>query len=216
MKVAVYTAMFDGYDKVPDVVPEKGVDYYAYTDTPWMIGTGWTIVMCGKVFDGRKTARWYKTHSHVLFPKYDYTIWVDGRIQLNKPIKNFINLLKDNHIASKVHPWRKCIYEEYEECVRQKLDDIPKMTQQMNIIKDKKYPANNGLAETMILVRDNSIKVSRINNSWWNIINNLSLRDQLSFNFVLWLDKIDWVKIPKSYIKVGEHERKNYRSYPNK
>jgi hypothetical protein len=215
MKIAVYTAVFDGYDRIPDVITEKGVDYYVYTDTPWMIGTGWTIVMCGKMFDGRKTARWYKTHSHVLFPKYDYTIWIDGRVQLNKPVKSFIDKLKNNHIASKVHPCRKCIYEEYEECVKQKLDNIPRMTQQMNIIKSKKYPANNGLAETMILVRDNSIKVSRINNGWWSIINSLSLRDQLSFNFIIWLEKLKWSKIPKSYIKVGKHERNNCRSYSN-
>jgi glucose-1-phosphate thymidylyltransferase len=212
-RVAIYTANFGGKDTYQSPIEktlmnEKGyvIDCFYFTDSDIQIDGVVTRQLPPFCVSPRKSARFIKTASHLLFKDYDYTIWVDGRLKLTKPISDYINLLDNgNHVAVCKHPDRDCIYKEYAECVKQQLDDIDIMTHQITSIKEKGYPENNGLAETGILVRDSSEVVNQLNKYWCEFIVNHSIRDQLSFNYVMWALNENYSIIPEDFRKKGKH-----------
>ena len=57
------------------------------------------------------------------------------------------------------------------------------------------YPEHNGLSETNILFRKNVPSITDFNEQWWWHIENLSRRDQFSFNYVLYHMNIQWESI---------------------
>ena len=206
MKLAVYTANFGGKDVLQPVNKEPGVDYFYFTDSVNNVDPEWTKIFVFPFADSpRRTARWFKANSHILFREYDYTIWVDTRIRLLRPIQDYIDLLGDNHIATKKHPKRDCIYEEAEKCIEYKLDKESIIKDQIKQIKYTNYPEHNGLAETGLLIRDNSETVKQFNTLWATTLIGNSLRDQLSFDYYIWALKQKYSIIPKEYLKVGKH-----------
>ena len=208
-RVAVYTANFGTKDTVPEVKPEEGVDYYCFTDNENFVGAGWEIIKFLPMLSDRKTARFFKANSHILFREYDYTVWKDGRITLKKNISAFIELLGDNHIATSKHRKRDCLYEEAEVCKEWGLDDDKVIDHQISCIKKNGYPKNQGLSETGILIRDNSEEVMKFNTHWHTFLMGHSIRDQLSFNYILWKMKQEWSIIPPNYYNLGKHNNEN-------
>jgi hypothetical protein len=210
MKITVYTANFGAKDTVKSIVPKDGVDYICFCDNPNFVEDGWNRIIVGNFMnDKRKQSRWFKMHPHVLFPNSDYTVWVDGRVQLKTNISNLISLLGTNHIATTRHRTRDCLYEEHKICEQNELDSKELMKYQIEQIENKGYPRNYGLSETGIVIRDNSSVCKKINNYWWEFIFNYSKRDQLSFNYILWAMKEKWSVVPQEYINIGRHNNAN-------
>jgi hypothetical protein len=208
-RVAVYTANFGAKDTVPEIIREPNVDYYCFTDNENFTGEGWEIIKMLPVLGHRKMARWLKANSHILFREYDYTIWVDGRIKLDTPVKNFIGLLGDNHIATSRHRKRDCVYDEGDACIKFKLGNEEVITNQLKEIRKKGYPEHAGLSETGVLVRDNSEFIVEFNGIWNMFLMTHSIRDQLSFNYILWKMEQRWSVIPKEYLNLGSHINAN-------
>src|SRR6056297_2262808 len=143
-RIAVYTANFGKKDVVAPINKEEGVDYFCYTDCTQLVDDSWTKIFMHSFGDSpRRTARWVKTMPHVLLREYDYTIWIDGRIELTKPIQYYIDLLKDKHIASLKHPVRDCLYDEAKVCSDRKLNEPRKIEYITKKIRDDGYPQHN-------------------------------------------------------------------------
>jgi hypothetical protein len=92
-----------------------------------------------------------------------------------------------------------------------KKDDPEIMLNQVNKYKIEGYPVHNGLAAcTIILRRHNSPEIVKLGEDWWTEIKNNSKRDQLSFNYVAWKNKvshsvIEGVLWDNTYFKVMGH-----------
>ena len=126
-----------------------------------------------------------KTISDVLFPEYDYVIWIDGTIELLvTPEELVANYLDATCLAVLQHPERVCIYDEAEMCKTLKLDDEAVIDSQMDKYRLQGYPKVAGLGETKIVLRKNCSLINDFNRDWTYEILNHSLRDQLSFNYV--------------------------------
>jgi hypothetical protein len=55
------------------------------------------------------------------------------------------------------------------------------------LLVKNKYPKNNGLAQTNVMIRNHSDDgVSSLCEHWWSYVKEYSHRDQTIFNFVLW------------------------------
>lgn len=159
--------------------------------------------------DPRRAARYHKILSHVLFPDADYSIWHDGNIQLVVDPWRLVERLQPGgiEVASFKHRDRNCVYEELEACIRLDKDGVERMSRQVAGYRDAGYPEQNGLAETGVLVRRHSERVRELNQAWWREIENGSVRDQLSFDFVRWR-----LGIPQSYLP-GQSIRSPYVRY---
>lgn len=66
-----------------------------------------------------KKQRIIKICPHRYLKEYDISIWVDGNIKIKRSLIDFINQydLEKCPLYVRVHPSRKCIYEEAEACI---------------------------------------------------------------------------------------------------
>ena len=66
--------------------------------------------------------------------------------------------------------------------------------------KKEKYPDNNGLIESCLIIRKHNVKECiNIMNKWYEEIKLNSHRDQLSFNYIAWKNNIKIKYISKKY-----------------
>lgn len=215
MKKVIYSCITGGYDKIPVhnyVAPDW--DYVLFTDDKNLIKRGkyehWNIKpLVFNKLTNVKNARWHKVNTHILFPEYDVSLWLDSNIIVNNDnlFKLADNLIKkDVLVAVPNHPERKCIYEEAEIIKYLRIDFTKTVNQEIKILKKQHYPKNNGLSETNILFRQHN-KIKNTLDLWWYMIEQYSKRDQLSFNYVLWKTGINQTPIYTNKDGFGIHRK---------
>ena len=217
MKIALYTVNVGGYDTPIEPPKIDGVDMFMFTDSPFD-SESWTMKEVPKVIENnRKTSRYPKINSHIMFPDYDYTIYIDSNMFINKHPLFFIdNFLRDNtDIALHANPYRSCLYEEAKE-IRDVLKyEKPEIVDaEVEYIRKEGYPENNGLGACHLLVRRNTPDIKRLNEVWWSMVENYSYRDQLSFNYSCWKTENTYSVIePYKKYTVQVNHSKNKVSY---
>lgn len=193
-KFAIYTACIGGYDSItqPLVIDER-FDYILFSDDVSETHVGVWQVRKVDYKNGDKTriARWVKTHPHVLLSQYNATLWIDSSLQIRSldVYKRFIELKNICEIAALVHPERDCIYDEAYFVSNRAMGPVEHdytSIEWCHKLWKEKYPRHYGLCETGVLFRMNSEQIEKMNEVWWNCIENYSKRDQLSFNYALW------------------------------
>lgn len=199
-KLVVYTALFtDDIDYVYGELPEydinSNVDFICFTNTPHLKSENWDIRLIETDISSRKQARRCKMLSHEYLPDYDAWIWVDNSCLFKyDPVDLFNYYMKDSDICLHEHCDRTTIFEEAQVIIERELDDPMVVTKQLQRYEKLGYQ-DQGLFETGILMRRNNNTVTNFNNVWWNEVDNNSIRDQISFPYVLW--KFDWIKLNK-------------------
>jgi hypothetical protein len=197
-KIAVYSCITGIIDTHKNEQNWGDADWFMFTDQEG-VGGRWQKRNVPKMFvNPRRNSRWLKTTPHILFPDYDYTIWIDGSMQLNlNPGMLIAKYMNDSFdLGALDHPDRSCVYEEAEACKRLKLDDPAVIDKQMRNYKESGYVANGGLYETKIVIRKNTNRVKNFNNLWTTEILNNSVRDQLSFGYSAWMNVLAVKKLP--------------------
>ena len=200
-KIAVYTAIFGGYDTAPilnHVYTE--IDYILYTDqADFNAPRPWQVRVVPSIFkDPQVDARRIKVLSHLFLPDYDITVWIDGNFTLEKLS---VALVKD--IASRApialckHQFRSCIYDEATEILKRGIDASTPVLKQMQYYQSRQFPANFGLHATGFLVRNHQDSHTiKMNMRWWDLLSTNSKRDQLSFDYVRWEMNIPIMPLP--------------------
>jgi hypothetical protein len=200
-KKVVYTAIANDYDQLKphENSPHGGVGYVAFTDATESV-KGWQTRGIHTQFDDPcRNAKIHKILPHVYFPEAEYSLWIDGSIQLRPEfsLDRMIELfLKDRDLAVFRHPSRNCIYKEAEKCNELKKDAPELIRRQVQRYRYECYPKNIGLAECSVILRRHSEKMKLFDEIWWDEISKHSRRDQLSFNYVCWKLRIRYCTIP--------------------
>lgn len=193
-KIVVYTAISGDYDvlKTPEYITDN-CDYICFTDNPKLKSEVWTIKPFPEfavTLDRVRRCRYVKIMPHVLFPDYQYSIWVDGDIDIIGNINELIDRYfsnPNNELVTFKHPERDCIYAEAEVCKKFLKDDIEIINKQISRYKKLGMPEHQGLIESGVILRKhNNQSVINLMEAWWSEVKNFSRRDQLSFNFVAW------------------------------
>jgi len=201
MTIVVYSAVIGGKDH-PRLQPqEEGVRYVLFTDTPVEV-EGWENIVIPIHRNTRRTARKVKVLSHKYFPDADYTIWIDGNMQLTeKPsyyVKKYMHTLA---IACRPHPAWHCIYEEANQINLRRYEDTDVLVSWVKKLINENYPENNLLGETGLLVRNMAFyAMEEFENLWWECIEAYSQRDQLSFDYVMWRLGISYERIDREEV----------------
>ena len=220
----MYSCVSGGYDKVvSDFVPNPNYAYVLFTDSPRLLRQKtylwWQIrPLAYKKQDSVRNSRWHKLHPHILFPEYKYSVWIDSNMQIssldfykliNKHIKAY------HKIAASLHPERDCIYDEAEKCIFLSKDNPVLIRKQIAILRQDGFPEHVGLYETGLMMRKhNDDKIIKLCEQWWDFVCNYSRRDQLSFNYLLWKNKIKHYPLSKQTIRLHPDFkllRHNYR-----
>ena len=227
-KKVIYTAIFGGYDKLPDptFLPE-GWDFICFTDSD-IKSDVWTIKNVPAIYeDSTRNARKYKLLPHRWFPDYDYSLWVDGNIiiqsDVNELIEHYlqdVNLAVHDHNQNVLDP-RDCVYKEADTIFYfgkkngNYKDDPEVIHKQVQGYANEGYPKDNSLAVTMqVLRRHNESDCIKTMETWWQEIKYKSKRDQLSFNYSMWKTSMNFnyfvgdSRSNKHFLNTGKHKKK--------
>ena len=189
-KFAIYTAHIGGYDHVHQpLVIDSRFDYILFTDKAMEEQVGvWQVRKVDYINEDKtRVARYVKINPEKLMPEYAATLWIDGSMQITSSYlydKCCELYAKGVQFASVRHPWRDCIYDEAYAVYG--LDEETKIFNWCHLLRAENYPRHNGLWETGVLYRKNDALVMKMDEAWWNIINQNTRRDQLSLNYVQW------------------------------
>lgn len=192
-KKVVYTCISGNYDTLEDPkYVNKDFDYVCFTDQNFTSDV-WQIKPIPDTLSGLTTVkkqRYIKVNAHEFLPEYDFSVWVDGNIEMKSDLNNYIkNNCSEEDVVLFVgqHPQRNCIYDEAVACVKQRKDVSNIVNKQIERYKNEGFPTKYGLAQTCIIFRrHNDESCIRLMKTWWNEIEKGSHRDQLSFNYALW------------------------------
>ena len=232
MRIAVYTSIFGGYDNiVDDQLKMDGVDYICYTDAD-IKSDVWEVRKSTPIYtDPNRNAKKYKILPHRYLKNYDYSIWIDGNI---KVISDIRTLCSGNpykvYDHMQVFDKRNCIYDEAqtilnfgkinserepERGIKAWKDNPELIVKQMNRYISEGYPKQNGLATNPIIVRNHKDSdVIKTMEDWWSEIKHNSKRDQLSFNYIAWKTKFNYVYLEgdsrdnEYFLQTGKHKGK--------
>ena len=204
MKVVVYSVNLGDKDRLLSLHPHPNCEFHYFTDKK-PERSEWQIHEPKVVFDSpRKTSRWHKLHSHVLFPDADITIWFDSNLVLGAPLHSFLDHISGD-FSSLNHPHRQCLYDEGEEIIRLQWESWEKIPGQLQAYRSEGYPEQHGLVSTRVVARTNSPAAQELNALWWQHVEKHSLRDQISLPYVLWKLGMEPNFIPHSFIHIKEH-----------
>jgi len=199
-KGIIYTCITERYDELLDhTYIDPHWEYFCFTDDLTLINKENFLWQVKPLFfdelDHIRNQRWHKLHPHILFPKYQRSVWIDANINiLKKDIFEDIDRAINNKSKMSVapHPVRNCIYDEFLACIETGKDNKNIIEKQLQLIKEDGFPNKQGLYATGIIYREHHDKqVIAVMNDWWWIIKNYSRRDQLSLTYVLWKHKMN-------------------------
>ena len=196
-KVVVYTSVFGNYDKICEpLFANDKIKYIAITDQEISPDSVWEKYDTASIdgfdkLDAYHKSKYCKLHPHKLFPTYDFSIWVDGNVQIVADLLPLI-LRMDNHfMATFKNPCHNDIYTEARFCVYHDAVDLNKVTEQMEHYKKDGFPKGFGMREFSIIIRQHNInQCINLMEQWWSEVNTFTMRDQLSFPYLLWKNNL--------------------------
>lgn len=200
-KIAIVSAVSNGYDVFrPPAIIDPRVDYIVYSDkTVFNPGLYDVRPLPYIDFDGTRSARFVKTNVHKLLPGYDYVMWVDANIMITGDIypiiENFIQSQKE--FGAMLHPMRTSLYEEMAVCLRAGKDDVDAINEQKEFYEAQGYRSDKLIESNVLLYSLKSPNLEKFLNEWWSQIDRFSRRDQLSINYCLDINNVDWSTIMK-------------------
>lgn len=186
---AIYTSITGGYDHLyaPEFV-DPDLDYIAFVDEATDVPAPWLRApIPHRSSDERRTSRYPKMHPHRMLPEYEITAWVDGSFQIrNLTAEALRSMVASSPVACFQHPWRNCVYEEAKEVLILGKDVPQRVESTVALLEAEGFPHQAGLVESGFIVRRNHDPlVQQAMEEWWRTIQTYSVRDQLSFMFVL-------------------------------
>jgi hypothetical protein len=136
-------------------------------------------------------AKRYKILGHQFFPEYDVLVWIDANITLLKPLDEIIKkyLPSDCDIAINRHPYRDCMYKEFDVLLKTpRFVNNPWLVEMLEQQRDHYeycgFPKKYGFWENNFIIRRNEPHVNSMFNDWWAEICRWQWRDQVSFPVV--------------------------------
>jgi hypothetical protein len=194
-KLIVYSAVIGAYDDPPLVNCQQTdeIEFICFSDREVEISEPWKLVVV-ETEDLKPLvhAKLYKIFPHILFPNAESSIWIDGTIHVMSDIQGlFSEALSNAKMATFSHPSRNCVYKEAKACKRLGKEDSHVIDKQILAYKKSGYKANNGLLHGAVLVRShNDEQIINTMEDWWMELEEYSMRDQLSCNYVAWKNKL--------------------------
>lgn len=211
---AIYTAVYGNYDVIaePMFVNPK-LDYFAFTDADLPADSVWKKVDISNYsqlqdLDNYHRAKYVKMFPYEFFREYDFSIWVDGNVNLIADTYPVAIMSKGSPMATYANPIHDCIYTEARYMIFQGRLPADGAKKQLSDYRQAGFPEHFGMREFSIIYRDHSYTdCYEIMKAWWKHVNKYTMRDQLSLPFILWKnDKtIDYIKC------LGENWRWNPR-----
>lgn len=167
--------------------------YVCITDQNLGPVEGWEIIKvptmdCGPI----KTARYYKINYSEIIDS-EISLFVDGTFAVNVELDRWEMRKWVAPFTVIKHPVDDCVFVEAASCVRIGRGIPMEIMQQATDYLRDGMPQNFGLISSGILMRERNQKVIDFCKRWWEQVEKYSSRDQISFSYVKWKEKADWI-----------------------
>ena len=214
MKVAIYSAVFGGYDPEPyDIthMQKENVEYWWITDDTkfqytimngWNVHDFWVNPENGK-YKYAKSNRFLKLQPHYLepFKKSDINVYIDG----NKKLFNIDMLLDycqrlyndpDTDAYFCKHTERDTVQQEVREICRLRRDEPSLVMRQYKEYREEGLPDDIPLIVASVQIRKTHAPALKVMlDCWWNEVKNKSYRDQISMPYAIWKTRFNRYKL---------------------
>ena len=197
-KIALYTCITGQYEPLlePEYLEEDLIDYYFLSDREPKHNSVYryvdvSTIIPSQVEDNIRKNRFCKILGCELFSQYKYSIYIDGKILIAGKLSDYIRKIERTGITvrKEIDPF-DCIYIEGAWSLDVFKDPVIIKQMQKYIIEG--MPKHLGAFECSCIVRDNqNANIRRIMRDWWNEVYNYSFRDQNSFTYALWKNKVN-------------------------
>lgn len=193
-KIAIYTAVYGNYDIILEpLYKDPMCDYYIFTDQDVPENSIWKkrdfTDFPIDVKSNFLKNRYIKMLPHKVLPEYDYSVYIDGNLQITSEISLYFKCFNPKSgIAMHKHPSNTGIYEEVKyNCRLGKITEAEaKMLKQE--YKSNGMPEHFGMFECNVICRrscdPNCIQIME---KWWEAVKKGVKRDQLYFTYILYL-----------------------------
>lgn len=212
LKIAVYSCIIGRYDNVIEpLIQEENIDYIMFTDQIISKESVWKKVDVTSLSEYAKLSsvelnRKIKMLPYDYLSKYDYTVYVDGNIQIVYGIRKIIEEMGEASLGIHYHPTRDCIYDEGVSVIHYNKADPIEVIRQLDNYKKEGFPSHYGMMENSIIVRDNSDTCTEnLMRAWWNEFEKYSTRDQFTLPYLMW--KLDYPK--EKFFSLGNNLESN-------
>ena len=122
-----------------------------------------------------------------IFDNYEYSVYVDCKrpysVDFNYLLKH---MLPGSDLLTRPHRRRSCVYDEGEFCIKKKKDKGATISNQLSFYRSEKYPIQNGLQYSFLILRRHTQRMKEFSRLWWEQLEKYSVRDQISLPYVAW------------------------------
>jgi hypothetical protein len=188
-RIAVYTAIYGGYDSLRAHPEAPGVDLVCFTDDPNLRSSNWRVVHSRPRYEHpRMSAKWFKMHPHEALPEYRRTVWIDGSVQVLSAdfCEVVLGAVSADGLSLFRHPIRDSVRAEAEfSAARRKYLGLP-LREQVSHYQAKGFPDDRGLWACTVIGRENVHKTRRLGRLWMRENVRWTYQDQLSLPYLLW------------------------------
>jgi len=228
VSIAIYSAIYGGYNDAPPLPHDLPCPAIMYTDDPNLKAPGWEVrvaqhsiaTLLGKP---ERTGpmlnhKFWKMHAGL--GEFDTTIWLDASMTITEEgpwfIGKCIAAIADLDLAVMRHPWRDCIYDEaaYSSLLPRYADEAPHILAQSAYYAGIGHPDHFGLIATGFYIRRNGVEwVDKLMGDWWWECITRSHQDQVSLPVLLhlasqadrWDYRLPWHDGEDSWTHLGHH-----------
>jgi hypothetical protein len=192
MNLLVYSCVTGQYDSPPPLAQaEPGVDHVLLCDPAQGLPSGWKAMEMPTHLHHLGPAainRYAKMHPHLLFPGHDASVYVDGNVQVLGHLRELVeSALRRHGMAAYAHPFRRCIYQEGEECARAGHAWCWELARQMGAYRQDGFAPDSGMFECNVLIRNHRHPdLPRLMQAWWTTYLQGVKRDQISLPYLSW------------------------------
>jgi hypothetical protein len=164
MKIKVYTSITNSHDPARDDITVLTPPTSYFKDKPL------------------QTARMFKALApRILFPEYDWTIWVDGNVFLNVTPEELVEKCGDQHYGVFTHFHNSNLIQEQQAIANAYPEHSWSSSLALELYTSEER-RQLPVAMTMVLVRRNHHLTIDASNHWWNLITKTDCyRDQMTF-----------------------------------
>lgn len=208
-RIAIYTAISGGYDSIK--LPEKmdpRFDYILFTDVPAPDTGVWQVrpITCLHA-DKTRSARFVKTHPHMLLDGYNIAIWLDSNVMILGDVYPLVDqfLTSGKAVAAIPHPFRKSVYEELDACIHYNTDDSRTMREQVGRYRAAGFDHDDLIESNLMIFNLDDDRLKPFLTTWWAEIERESRRDQLSLNYALARNALEWHRLTERPNSIRNH-----------
>ena len=216
MKIVLYTVLTGSYENLnqPKVV-DSDFSYICFSDELKKQRDGvWELRKIPNVTtDTKILSRYPKMHPHILLEDFDYSVYIDANIELlddtlYKSVKNIVS--KNICLAGMKHQEVGCAYVEGLRIYTiGKERNIKTIIRTLRFLKREKFPYNYGMYEANVIFRNHhDPKVIKQCELWWDCYMKYVKRDQITYPYTLWKNKI-----PFNYILPENYSANNHPGF---